>query len=213
MLCALLTMDISALLHTHIYSAIVLGSLVEGETTVVLAGFAAHQGYAPWWAVTLLAAVINFAWDQTLFALGRWRGDWVLSKAPRLRDGVQRISPLIHRRRRRGVFGVRFMYGLRTAGPIALGLARIPWPDFLLFNALGAVVWATAFAGLGYAFGNAIARVIGVAAHYEALAVLAILLLGSMAYGIARWRRGRLRATRAPGPEGGADLPHESVNR
>ncbi len=212
MICALPTMDISALLHTHIYSAIVLGSLVEGETTVVLAGFAAHQGYAPWWAVTLLAAVINFAWDQTLFALGRWRGDWVLSKAPRLRDGVQRISPLIHRRRRRVVFGVRFMYGLRTAGPIALGLARIPWPDFLLFNALGAVVWATAFAGLGYAFGNAIARVIGVVAHYEALAVLAILLLGSMAYGIARWRRGRLRATRAPGPEGGADLPHESMN-
>ena len=199
MLCALPTMDISALLHTHIYAAIVLGSLVEGETTVVLAGFAAHQGYAPWWAVTLLAAVINFAWDQTLFALGRWRGDWVLSKAPHLRDGVQRISPLIHRHRRQVVFGVRFMYGLRTAGPIALGLARIPWPDFLLFNALGAAVWATVFAGLGYAFGNAIARVIGVAAHYEALAVLVILLLGVAVFSVHRWRLGRLRATRTPG--------------
>ena len=188
-------MDISALLHTHIYTAIVLGSLVEGETTVVLAGFAAHQGYAPWWAVTLLAAVINFAWDQSLFALGRWRGDWVLSKAPRLRDGVQRLSLLIHRHRRWAVFGVRFMYGLRTAGPIALGLARVPWPDFIVFNAFGAAVWATVFAGLGYAFGNAIARVIGVAAHYEALAVLAILLLGIVAFGAHRWRRSRARTT------------------
>lgn len=199
MLCALPTMDISDLLHTHVYTAIVLGSLIEGETTVVLAGFAAHQGYAPWWAVTLLAAAINFAWDQALFALGRWRGDWVLSKLPRLRDGMQRISTLIHRHRRRVVFGVRFMYGLRTAGPFALGLARIPWPDFVVFNALGAAVWAAMFAGLGYAFGNAIARVIGVAAHYEALAVLAILLLGMAVFGVHSWRRGRLHATRTPG--------------
>ena len=194
-------MDISTLLHTHVYAAIVLGSLVEGETTVVLAGFAAHQGYAPWWAVTLLAAAINFAWDQTLFALGRWRGDWILVKSPGLRDGVQRVSPLVHRHRRWVVFGVRFMYGLRTAGPIALGLARVPWTDFVVFNALGAAVWATVFAGLGYAFGNAIARVIGVAAHYEALAVLAILLLGVAAFSVHRWRRGRLRATRSAGPE------------
>ena len=188
-------MDISALLHTHIYTAIVLGSLAEGETAVVLAGFAAHQGYAPWWAVTLLAAAINFAWDQTLFALGRWRGDWVLSKAPRLRDGVQSFSPLIHRHRRWVTFGVRFMYGLRTAGPIALGLARVPWPDFVIFNALGAAIWATVFAGLGYAFGNVIARVIGVAVHYEALAVLGILLLGMAVFSVHCWRRSRARTT------------------
>lgn len=195
-----LPMDISALLHTHVYTAIVLGSLVEGETTVVLAGYAAHQGYAPWWAVTLLAAVVNFAWDQTLFALGRWRGDWILSKVPRLRGGVQRVSPLIHRHRRAVVFGVRFMYGLRTAGPIALGLSRVPWSDFVIFNALGAAVWATVFAGLGYAFGNAIARAIGVAVHYEPLAVLTILLLGVAAFCVRRWRRGRPAATPTPRP-------------
>lgn len=193
-------MDFPHLLHTHIYTAIVLGSLVEGETTVVLAGFAAHQGYAPWWVVTLLAAAVNFALDQALFALGRWRGDWILSKAPGLRDGVQRLSPLIHLHRRWAVFGVRFMYGLRTAGPIALGLARVPWADFVALNALGAAVWATVFAGLGYAFGNAIARVIGMAAHYEALAVIVIVLMGAAAYIIRRWRRERSRATRPTAP-------------
>lgn len=188
-------MDITALLHSHIYTAILLGSLVEGETTVILAGFAANQGYAPWWTVTLWAATINFVWDQSLFALGRWRGEWVLGKAPRLRDGVQRMSPMVHRHRRWVVFGVRFMYGLRTAGPIALGMARVPWSDFVVFNALGAAVWASVFAGLGYAFGNAIARVIGVAVHYEALAVVAILLLGIAALAIHRWRRGRVRTS------------------
>ena len=193
-------MDTSALLHRHIYTAIVLGSVVEGETTVVLAGFAAHQGYAPWWAVTLLAFTINFVLDQSLFALGRWRGDWILGKAPRLREGVQRVEPLIHRHRRWVVFGVRFMYGLRTAGPIALGMARIPWSDFVVFNALGAAVWATVFAGLGYAYGNAIARVIGVAAHYEALAVLVILLLGIVMFSVHYRRRGHARTMQSERP-------------
>lgn len=64
-------MDASALLQNHVYTAVVQGSLVEGETTVVLAGYAAHQGYAPWWAVALLAAATNFCLDQGYYALGR----------------------------------------------------------------------------------------------------------------------------------------------
>ena len=57
----MLPMDIGALLQQHIYPAIVLGSLMEGETTVVLAGYAAHQGYAPLWAVMVLTAGINLS--------------------------------------------------------------------------------------------------------------------------------------------------------
>jgi membrane protein DedA with SNARE-associated domain len=185
-------MNTSALLESHVYMAIVLGSLIEGETTVVLAGFAAHQGYAPWWAVTVLAAAVNFAWDQSLFAFGKWRGAWILERAPRLRKGVERITPLVHRHRRSVVFGVRFMYGLRTAGPIALGLAKVPWSDFLVFNALGAAVWATLFSALGYAFGNAIARLIGIAARYEALAAAGIFLVGLAVFVGHRWHGQRL---------------------
>jgi membrane protein DedA with SNARE-associated domain len=92
------------------------------------------------------------------------------------------------------------MYGLRTARPIALGLAPVPWPDCVVFDALGAAAWATVFAGLGYAFGNAIARVIGVATHYEALAVLGILLLGVSVFTVHRWRSGRARTMQSERP-------------
>lgn len=184
-------MDVPTLLKSHVYTAIILGSVVEGETTVVLAGFAAHQGYAPWWAVTLLAALINFCWDQGYYALGRWRGDWVLARLPRLRPGVERVVPLLHRHRRWVIFGVRFMYGLRTAGPLALGLARVPWRDFVIFNALGAAVWAITFSALGYLFGRSIAAAIGEVVRYEAQAVVAILVAGLAWFAIHRLRRGR----------------------
>lgn len=175
-------MDIAGLLHDHVYTAIVVGGLIEGETTVVLAGYAAHRGYVPWWAVAGLSALVNFVLDQTWFLLGRWRGEHLLARWPALRRGVDALTPRLQRHRRWIVFSVRFMYGLRTAGPIAMGMARVPWRDFLAFNALGAAVWALVFTGLGYAFGRAVAFVIGEIVHYEMLAVGAI--LGA---GIAFW--------------------------
>lgn len=189
-------MQIAAHLRDHVYTAIVLGSIFEGETTVVLAGFAAHQGYAPWWAVTLLAAVMNFVLDQGWFALGRWRGDWVLARWPRLRPSVDRVAPYLQRHRRWVVFGVRFLYGLRTAGPLALGMSRISWRDFVVFNALGAAVWAVTFTTLGFLFGRAISAVIGEIVHYEAELVLFILAAGLVWFAVWRIRLTR-RSDRA----------------
>jgi len=121
-------MDIASLLREHVYTAILLGGVIEGETAVVLAGFAAHQGYVSLWAVIVLAAVSNFCCDQGYYALGRWRGAWLLVRLPRLRPMVERMLPQLDRHRRWLIFSVRFMYGLRTVGPLALGVARVRSP-------------------------------------------------------------------------------------
>jgi membrane-associated protein len=44
------------------------------------------------------------------------------------------------------------------AGPLA-GVLRMSWRKFFLFNFLGAVLWVTVIAGVGYLFGK----------HWEAL--------------------------------------------
>ncbi len=181
-------MDIAGLLQEHIYPAIVLGSLVEGETTVVLAGYAAHQGYAPLPAVIALTAVVNFLLDLSWFWLGRWRGPQLLVRFPALRRGVDVVMPRLQLHRRKAIFLVRFMYGLRTAGPIALGIARVPVREFLLFNALGAVVWAITFASLGYAFGRALTVFLGHLAHFEKLAV-ALIVAGGLCAFLWRYHR------------------------
>ena len=179
-------MDIAALVQDHIYVAIAVGSLLEGETTVVLAGFAAHQGYAPWWAVTLLAALINFLWDQAYFALGRSRGDWLLSRMPRLRPAVERVVPLLQRRRRWLIFGVRFLYGLRTAGPLALGMSGVRWREFAIFNALGAAAWAVTFSSLGYLVGRSVAVFIGEVSRYEIQVIVVIVVGGALWFALRR---------------------------
>ena len=189
-------MDIGALLQQHIYPAIVLGSLVEGETTVVLAGFAAHQGYAPLWAVMALTAGINLAVDLTWFLLGRWRGPQLLARFPSLRRGVDAVTPRLLLHRRKIIFLVRFLVGLRTAGPIALGIAPVPVREFIIFNALGAAVWSVTFAGLGYVFGRAIAVFLGHLAHYEMLVGSTIAVAGLC---FLLWRYHRRRTIDRPG--------------
>lgn len=101
------------------------------------------------------------------------------------------MTPLLHPHRGWVIFGVRFMYGLRTAGPVALGITRVPWRDFVVFNALGALVWAAVFSTLGYVFGKAIAAALGHVAHYEAQAVIAIFVVGLAWFVHHRWRQTR----------------------
>lgn len=185
-------MDIGSLLQEHVYPAIVLGSLLEGETTVVLAGYAAHQGYAALPAVMALTAGINFLLDLAWFWLGRWRGPQLMQRFASLRRGVDLVTPRLRQHRRKAIFMVRFLYGLRTAGPIALGMARVPAREFMLFNALGAVVWAVLFAGLGYLFGRAMAVFLGHLAHYEKLAASIIVVAGLCAL-LWRYHRKRVR--------------------
>jgi membrane protein DedA with SNARE-associated domain len=189
-------MDIGGLLQEHIYCAIVLGSLLEGETTVVLAGYAAHQGYAPLPAVMALAAGINFLLDLAWFGLGRWRGPQLMLRFPALRRGVDRVRPRLHLHRRKAIFMVRFLYGLRTAGPIAFGMAGVPVREFMVFNALGAIAWALLFASLGYGFGRVISVFLGHLVRYEQLAAGVIIVVGLC---VLWWRHHRRRMReRAP---------------
>ena len=48
----------------------------------------------------------------------------------------------------------------------------------MVFNAIGALVWAVLFSSLGYVFGKAISTIIGGVSHYEMQAALAILAGG-----------------------------------
>ena len=188
--------DVGELLREHVYVALALGSAVEGETVVVLAGYAAHRGYASLSGVIAVAAALNFTWDQFYFYLGRWQGERLLARIPRLRRAVGVLEPRIRRHRHLIIPTMRFMYGLRIAGPIALGIARTHWAEFLVLNAIGALVWACTFAALGYAFGEGVSAVIGRAAHYESLSLLVILMIGLM-LALWQWRRRR--------PHGGSD--------
>jgi membrane protein DedA with SNARE-associated domain len=192
-------MDLASLIQNWGYPAVFAGSLIEGETILALAAVAAHRGYLALPSVIAVAAAGGFLGDQIYFLVGRFAGDRVLARWPALRPGAERVRQLLARYDTPLILGVRFLYGLRTVGPIAIGMSRVHWSRFALFNLIGAILWAALVAGIGYALGEALTRVLGDLKRIEEW-VFGGILVGSLV--LLAWlrHRGRRAAVAARRP-------------
>jgi len=181
---------LSSLIAQYGYFALFFGCLIEGETLLILAGFAAHQGYLQLHWVMLIAMLGGFSGDQICFWLGRRHGAWVLLRFPRLVPVFERAKVLIARHHELLIVGIRFMYGLRTAGPMAMGMSAVPLWRFMVFNALGAAIWAAGIGGAGYLFGQALTLIFDDLKKVEETLLIILLFSGFIVWG---WRRYKFR--------------------
>src|SRR3989441_10876613 len=203
------------LLETYGYWAVALvvmgeslGLPVPGEALVLLGAASAGAGYLEVWGVIGAAAGGAIVGDSLGYALGRWGG-----RPPRLRRrrGANLTAPLPllerygrvlhlqprHLARAEAFFARygaktvcvgRFITILRTYSAFLAGLARLPYPSFLLWNAAGGCLWALTFGWLGATFGSQwslIARWTG----RVGVLILGLLVLVGVAVLLGRYRR------------------------
>jgi membrane protein DedA with SNARE-associated domain len=90
------------------------------------------------------------------------------------------------------ILGFRFLYGLRTITPFALGMTRVRRGYFFLLNILSALVWAAAVGIGGYLFGNVLSTIMVDIKRYELKAFGAIALTGGLIWGIYLYRSKRI---------------------
>lgn len=74
-------MDFAALIQQYGYVVVFVGSVLEGETLLALAGVAAHRGYLSLQWVMAVAAAGAFLGDQLCFLIGRRLGGRALAAA------------------------------------------------------------------------------------------------------------------------------------
>jgi len=177
------------LLATYGYPFLFVGTFLEGETPLLIASFMAHRGYLSLPIVILVAFAGSFSADQLFFHFGQTQGMKFLSKRPTWQPKVARINSLLERHGLPLVIGFRFLYGLRTAAPFAIGMSGFPRGRFLLLNAIGAILWAVVLSALGYSLGNVMSLFLEDVKRYE-LPVLIGLLLASAIFWLVYWRRG-----------------------
>ncbi|MBF7142287.1 MULTISPECIES: DedA family protein [Pseudomonas] len=173
------------------YLALFLGTFFEGETILVLAGFLAFRGYMDINLVMLVAFFGSYAGDQLWYFLGRRHGRRLLARKPRWQTLGDRALEHIRKHPDLWVLSFRFVYGLRTVMPVAIGLSGYPPRRYLLLNGIGAAVWSIALGQAAYHFGSVLERLLGSVKKYE-LWVLGILLL----LGVGLWITRRIKAAR-----------------
>lgn len=182
------------LLAQYGYLAIFVGTMLEGETIVLVAGFLAHQGYLSLFWIIFSAIIGSCVSDQGLFFLSRIKGAGFLSKFPKLESQAKKLAGKMHARPvALALFALffRFFYGLRNIAPVFLGMSDIPTFRFVVLNLLGAVIWATAFSLGGYVFGKAFTHVAGGIAKFEILAIGLIVCGSLIFFAYKRWKKAK----------------------
>lgn len=171
-------MSLEELISTYGYAAVGIGTFLEGETILILGGFAAHRGYLelPW--VIVCAFLGTFFGDQLYFYIGRTKGKIALQKRPHWKAKSEKVFKLLDKHQTWLILGFRFLYGLRTITPFIIGVSKIAPARFLILNILGASVWAIVIGTLGYLFGHTLEKIIGDIKQYELLLFVTLAGLG-----------------------------------
>ncbi len=148
--------------YAIVFAAIMIESMgvpFPGETMLLVASaYAASTGVLSIFGVVGAAASGAITGDSLGYWIGREGGRRLIrnyGKFVGLTDErYQRAQNYLKRHGGKAVFFGRFVAVARTWIAVLVGAHRLNYLQFLLYNVLGALVWATVYGSLGYAFGS-----------------------------------------------------------
>ncbi len=178
---------LDSLIQDYGYWMILIGTFLEGETALILGLIAAYGGLLELPGVLLSASLGGFSGDMLYFYLGRRHGSTLMARYRSWEPRVNRMRILLHRYHMPMILAVRFMYGIRTAALIAMGLSSISPRRFALLSACSVALWALVVSIAVYLFGEAISSSLAKIKHLQldllsgaAVTLLAVWVLRSL---------------------------------
>jgi membrane-associated protein len=178
-------------------AAIFIGFVFPGETAVLLGGFLASTGHLNLTALCLLVFLAAVVGDSIGYEVGKHLGPRVISLGVFARHQARLDSAQRMLRDRGGwaVLAGRFTAFLRAVMPGLAGLSNMRYGKFLVWNALGGLIWGVGFTLVGYFAGASYEKVAATIGRGSAI-VLAAIVIGLLVVWEVR-RRSAKRAARA----------------
>jgi len=134
------------------------GIPVPAVPVLLAAGALAGMGRMSLPAAAALAMLGAMASDALWYGLGRRRGIRVLKLLCRISlepdSCVRNTQGVFARYGARSLLAAKFVPGLGAAAAPLAGVVRMPPGKFLLFDALGALLWSSTYLTVGYVFSN-----------------------------------------------------------
>ncbi len=148
-----------AILFLIIYSetGLVIAPFLPGDSLLFVAGALCGMGALQLeWLVPLLV-LAAFSGDNTNYWIGRLVGMRLLKRAGgRLikREHIDKTHAFYERHGGKTVVLARFLPIIRTFAPFVAGIGMMDYRKFVLYSALGSLVWISGLSVAGYLFGN-----------------------------------------------------------
>lgn len=168
------------------YVAVFLGSLIEGESVIFIAGFFAHEGYLSLPKIILVSFTGTLFADQILYFVGRHYGNPFIDRFPSFRPRAERAFRLLRRYDNIFILSFRFIYGIRIISPVVIGASGVGVKRFMILNLIAAIIWSVGSCVAAYYFAHIMIEYI----HFVPKILLALVVLGgAIWYGVRKWQR------------------------
>ena len=158
-----------------IETGLVVMPFLPGDSLIFAAGTFAGMGQMNIFILFILLTSAAIIGDVVNYEIGKHFGRKLIENKKFTlikKENLEKADALIDKYGSFAVFIKRFMPIIRTIVPFVVGMGKLDYKKFMIFNALGGICWVTLFLSLGFFFGN-----IPIVANNFTLVVLGIIIL------------------------------------
>lgn len=141
------------------YGILFLYSFGGGMIALLAASVLAGVGKLDLSLCIIIAALANFLGDELLFYLAKFNKNAVLPYFKKHRRKLALAQILFKSYGGKIILAKKFIYGLKTLIPLAIGLSKYNAKKFLFLNAICAIIWAVSLGLLGFFAGDFIQQI------------------------------------------------------
>lgn len=143
---------------SYAYGVLFLYSFGGGMIALLGAGLLASTGVLDISLCIFIAVVANFLGDEALFYFARLNKAEVLAKIRKHRRKLALAQILFRSYGSKIILAKKYIYGLKTLIPLAIGVTKFSAKKFLLLNAISAVIWGISLGLLSYFAGDLVKK-------------------------------------------------------
>ena len=176
-------------------SGVFFGFFLPGDSLLFAAGLLASQHYLNVIGVILVSVIAAILGNNVGYYTGKRFGRSLFKKENSFWFSPKRLDEASHFFSKEGpqsLILARFIPAGRTFVPIAAGAAKMKYSRFLIFNALGGLLWGVSLPILGYSLGKSVPSI----DKYLLPVIFGIIILSALPVVIHRLRNKKTPASR-----------------
>ncbi|PAF47832.1 hypothetical protein BKH46_03090 [Helicobacter sp. 12S02634-8] len=136
--------------HTWGYLILFLYCMGSGYVGIIIAGILSSLGSMDIGISIVVAFLGNTFGSSVLALLGRYQKGEILKYFAKYRRKVALVHTWMRKYGIWLIFINKYIYGVKTIVPIAIGVSKYNMKKFLIFNALACAIWAVALGMVAY---------------------------------------------------------------
>ena len=171
-------------------TGLLIGFFLPGDSLLFTAGLLAGQGKLDIWLLLPGVFIAAFVGDQVGYTFGEKLGPRLFNKPDSRffkQEYVTHTRNFFNKHGSKTIIIARFVPIVRTFAPVLAGVGEMDRKTFVIYNVIGAFLWAVGITMLGYILGD----VIGESVDKYLLPIIAVIILISLIPPLVEWRRAK----------------------